>query len=458
MLNISENSINKDFNKQLFQSFFLLKKQRFKGRILKLFAVLAIIALIGVFLPWTQTIRAKGYVTTRLPSQRPQTIQSVISGQIEEWYVREGDFVEKGDTILHISEVKAEYFDQNLVLRTQEQLDAKESGLVAYRDKVKALEQQYQALLINKTNKLEQNENKILQARNSIQIDSSKLVALDNKLQIAQNQLERTNSLYDGGIKSLTELQEKQAKFQEVQAEYIAQTNKLANKRNELLNYELNRVAIEQDYTEKLSKSLSDKQTAITQLQNTVSDISKLRNQVQNYSIRQGFYYITAPQDGYITKSLKKGIGEIIKEGSEVVSIAPSSMDLAVEMYVKPQDLPLLSIGNESRLKFDGWPAIFIAGWPKEFEGIFTGRVVAIDRFISENGYYRIMISPDVERKAWPSELRVGTGVQTFALLKDVPIWYELWRQLNGFPPDYYKPLDNSGYGIKEKAPIKKVK
>ena len=24
-------------------------------------------------------------------------------------------------------------------------------------------------------------------------------------------------------------------------------------------------------------------------------------------------------------------------------------------------------------------------------------------------------------------------------LLKDVPIWYELWRQINGFPPEYYK-------------------
>jgi RsmE family RNA methyltransferase len=25
------------------------------------------------------------------------------------------------------------------------------------------------------------------------------------------------------------------------------------------------------------------------------------------------------------------------------------------------------------------------------------------------------------------------------SLLKNVPIWYELWRNINGFPPDYYQ-------------------
>jgi len=22
--------------------------------------------------------------------------------------------------------------------------------------------------------------------------------------------------------------------------------------------------------------------------------------------------------------------------------------------------------------------------------------------------------------------------------LNDVPVWYEIWRQINGFPPEYY--------------------
>ena len=31
----------------------------------------------------------------------------------------------------------------------------------------------------------------------------------------------------------------------------------------------------------------------------------------------------------------------------------------------------------------------------------------------------------------------MGSGVYGWALLDDVPVWYELWRQINGFPPDY---------------------
>ena len=33
----------------------------------------------------------------------------------------------------------------------------------------------------------------------------------------------------------------------------------------------------------------------------------------------------------------------------------------------------------------------------------------------------------------------MGAGASGIALLKDVRIYYELWRNINGFPPEYYK-------------------
>jgi len=136
----------------------------------------------------------------------------------------------------------------------------------------------------------------------------------------------------------------------------------------------------------------------------------------------------------------------------------PAEYDLAVEVYLKPQDLPLISIGNDVRLRFDGWPAIVISGWPESSTGVFVGEVVAIDQFISDNGYYRILLSPNNEDKDWPGQLRVGTGTNAFILLNDVPIWYELWRQLNGFPPDFYQSKQNDKSEVKRKAPLKSVK
>ena len=215
--------------------------------------------------------------------------------------------------------------------------------------------------------------------------------------------------------------------------------------------------AIEQEYLDKLSKSQSDKQSALANKLESIAATSKLRNQLSNYSERQKFYYITAPQSGYITKAIKKGIGEIIKEGTDIVTIMPANPRLAVEVYLQPQDLPLVKIGEDVRLRFDGWPAIVISGWPERSTGIFSGEVVAIDRFISDNGFYRTLVSPTNEVKEWPSELRVGTGTTAFLLLNDVPVWYEIWRKLNGFPPDFYEEPEKNEK-VKLKAPLKSVK
>ena len=215
-------------------------------------------------------------------------------------------------------------------------------------------------------------------------------------------------------------------------------------------------LGIEKEYADKLAKSESEQQSAVSSKLQSVAETSKLRNQLSNYNLRQSLYFITAPQSGYITKAIKKGIGETIKEGTDIATIMPADYDLAIEIYIKPQDLPLLSIGNVARLRLDGWPAIVISGWPESSTGIFAGQIVAIDQFISDNGYYRVLISPDPKEKPWPDKLRVGTGARAFILLRDVPIWYEIWRQLNGFPPDFYGVEKKEE--VKRKAPLKSVK
>jgi hypothetical protein len=77
--------------------------------------------------------------------------------------------------------------------------------------------------------------------------------------------------------------------------------------------------------------------------------------------------------------------------------------------------------------------------------------IYGIDQFISPNGKYRVLIAPDPDDYPWPDALRFGGGTSAMILLKDVPIWYELWRNINGFPPDFYKPIDQSANKDKKK-------
>jgi multidrug resistance efflux pump len=458
MLNISENSIKDFINLNDFDSYHLLKKSNVKSLTLWLIIGLMVILTICLFLPWTQNVRSKGYVTTRSPEQRPQAIQSVIAGRLENWFVQEGDYVEKGDTIVYISEVKSEYFDPELLSRTSEQIDAKSQSIESYNQKMIALQNQYNAIEQNLDNKREQTFNKIQQAYNKISMDSIDLVAYNTNLEIAKNQLSRTKELYDKGLKTLTELQEKQYKAQSATAAVNVQENKLLNQRNELINLKIELQAIDQEYAEKLAKTLSEQQSALSAKLESVAATSKLRNEFSNYNERQKFYYITAPQSGYITKTIRKGVGEIVKEGTDIATIVPDNYDLAIEIYTKPQDIPLLSINDLVQIRFDGWPAIVISGWPASSTGVFTGRIVAIDKFISENGQYRVLISPYKQKKNWPEKLSIGTGAEAFILLNEVPIWYEVWRQLNGFPRDFYNSEEENKTELKQKAPIKSVK
>lgn len=444
MLNISNNKkTSVDSIKKFNTAKNLMNKPHYKV-MNRVILGLSLLLLIILFLPWTQNISGAGYVTTLKPNQRPQTIHSAIAGRVEKWYVQEGDFVNKGDTILFISETKEDYFDPNLVENTRRQVAAKKNALESYDSKVAALEAQARALESERGLKTKQAQNKVKQSILKVQSDSIDLEAVKTLLKIAEAQFARSQKLNTEGLKPLTDLEEKRMKLQEAQAKIITQDNKLLTSKNDLINaqVELNRIGVE--YAEKISKSQSDKFTALSSQFDTEAQVNKLENQYVNYSMRNDLYYIKAPQSGYVNRALQSGIGETFKEGTPIVSIMPASYDIAVETYVAPIDLPLLKRGDEIRVWFDGWPTIVFSGWPNMSYGTFGGRVVAIENFISPNGKYRVLIAPDKDQDPWPKQLSIGAGAQTIALLDTVPVWFEIWRILNGFPPNYYQTHDSA--------------
>jgi adhesin transport system membrane fusion protein len=440
MLNISNNQLNKKVTLEGYNAFakaFKTKHYKMFNRFLLAFGIITLIIL---FLPWTQNVTGNGFITTLTPGQRPQTIQSQIPGRIEQWFVREGDFVKKGDTILFISEIKTEYQDPRLVERTNAQRDAKSQSVVSYDGKISALKSQVAALSQERVFKLEQAKNKLEQARLKVKIDSIDLIAATTNLNIAETQFTRTQTLQLEGLKSVVDVEEKRLKTQETQAKLISQQNKYLTSQNEVINsqVEIGRVAAE--YTDKIAKASGDRFTAESSQFEAVAEVQKLENQATNYEMRNAMYYVTAPQNGYINKAIRGGLGETFKEGESLVNIMPSDYDLAVETFVDPIDLPLIHLDEEVRIQFDGWPAIFFSGWPNASFGTYGGKVVAVETFISGNGKFRILVAPDKDAEEWPKNIRVGSGAYTIALLEDVPIWYEIWRRLNGFPPNYYTP------------------
>lgn len=455
MLNISDNKIPDNvFESGGYKSIGKAKTPSILTHFSRVMYTIMGMIFLMLFLPWTQNIRSNGVVTSFLPEDRPQTVNTVIPGKIEQWYVIEGQYVNKGDTIIHLSEVKDSYFNPELLKRSQEQVVAKEQSLKATNDKAAALLRQIQALELGQILSIEKAKNKLRQTELKVQSDSIDMIAAKLDQSIAKEQLDRQQALYDKGLKSLTELEQRKIKFQETTAKAISAENKFLAAKNELLNAQIELNSIQAEYGDKLSKAQSEYNSTLAYGFDAEGSIAKMKNDLANYTIRSGNYYITAPKSGYVIKALKAGIGEIIKEGEAVVTIVDKNSVNAVELYVKTMDVPLLHKGAKVRLQFDGWPALVFSGWPGSSFGTFGGIIQVVDYVSTNGGKYRILVTPDPEDIEWPEQLRIGGGVYGWALLNDVPIWYEIWRQLNGFPPDW---LGENGEGANDEKSAKKV-
>ncbi len=410
------------------------------SRNIKLWIVIILAIIIALlFLPWTQNINAPGNITAIKQEQRPQEINTVLPGKIVKWFVKEGDYVKTGDTILQLGEIKVDYFDPQLLERTQSQINAKKNSANAYESKAAAALAQTSALSAGRALKQASVDNKIEQQKLKVRNDETELIAINNELSVYKRQIEAGKIMLDSGAVSMIDFEKRKVNYQNALAKRTTTENKLLQSKQELINLSIEQNISVMDYNDKISKADGDRFGSLSSAAATEADISKLENTYSSYDIRNKLYYVTASQSGQITKAKKAGIGEMLKEGEMIAEIVPDKIDYAVEMFVEPMDLPLVSIGQKVRFVFDGIPAIVFSGWPEGSFGTFGGIISASETNVSMNGKFRVLVIEDTSEKKWPKTLRMGSGARGITLLKDVPIYYELWRHINGFPPDFYK-------------------
>ncbi len=450
MLNISQNEIPQDWAEDEFQALRSKNTNR-SGRVLaRWLMALSILFFICLFLPWQQNIPGKGKITALDPAHRPQQIQTAIAGRITHWKIREGQFVNKGDTILVLAEIKDDYFDPEILVRLDEQLSAKELSIQATERQMQAIRNQLQALNSGKEFSLNKAQNKIKQVAMKVRSDSADFEAEKIQFATAKAQFDRYKSLFDkGGLISLTDLEKRNLKLQETMAKRTSAENKFLVSKNESINARIELNSLQAEYGDKTFKAMSDLGAKEAYLADARSEYSKLRNKIANVEVRQNNHALLAPQSGYVVKALKMGIGETVKENEAVVTIMPEHGEKAVELYVRAMDVALIARGRKVRLQFDGWPVLQFSGWPKASVGTFGGVVQVIDYVASANGEYRILVIPDAGQEGWPGLLRMGSGANGWVMLNDVPIWYELWREINGFPPTI--TIEESESGKKQK-------
>lgn len=405
--------------------------------ILSIMGVVVVASLI--FIPWRQTVIGQGEVAIFDPLDRPQTVDSQIKGRLVEVLVKEGQTVEKGQVLARLEDRDSKFLDPRQAERLQGQIAALQEKRQATQARIAALRAQIEAIEASRTAKLASAQAKVDQASQKLAVDQQMIRVGEQDLKTAQLQENRIRKLEEAGLKSRRDYEltvqkrvEAETKLQKLQGDVLVARQEVGLNR-------LEAAKIEAEASEKVQKSLE----SISKAQESIAEIDekleKLKNDVGTLSVRRSLQTLTAPASGKVVNLQKLGVGQLIKEGQTIARVVPEFHSRGVELYLSGVDAPLVETGVTVRLMFEGFPAVPFAGWDWASVGTFGGKVVAVDPVNTEEGAkkgYRIWVLPDPDEPEWPDadRLRIGTRASGWLQLKVVPLYYEIWRQLNAFP------------------------
>jgi adhesin transport system membrane fusion protein len=390
----------------------------------RLSAGLCVAAVIGlVLLPWRQFVSGSGRVIAFNPLERSLTVESPLPGKVQRAFVVEGQEVKEGEALFEIVDN-----DPNLLSNLLQQRDAAQARRDAARTRVESLGlqigEQERALPL------------------AIEAAKTRLSAARYAADTARLQFDRVKALHEDprGLVSRRDFELATLERDRTEAELVR------------AQAELERTPV--DLRGSIQGITAQRDSARAELASAEQALTGLEIQINQTRMQK----VTAPRDGIVFR-LQATEGTFLRAGSPLCTIIARTDRPMVEVWLQGLDMPLvlarqtgpggevLREGSPVRLQFEGWPALQLIGWPSLARGTFGGEVVLVDPTDNGKGKFRILVAekPDlVEGKdgqkrpvPWPDNrwLRQGVRANGWVLLQRVPLWYEVWRQLNGFPP-----------------------
>jgi len=411
--------------RQLIQSTRMVRRLAFW---LSVLLVLAAIALL--WLPWQQTALGAGRVIAFSPMERPQEILAPSKGIVVNVpdYLMEGSRVKKGDRLLTIQPTA-----ENLEDQLQRSLDD-------LRNKLQATERIVGVYKTNIDGYASARDSAVLAANEALAASEAKLqgkieevVGYQAKVLQSQRAYDRQRELYRQGIKPLKEIEKLEQELDTAKADLMSVNEAVKSATSDVENKRAER-------DQKKFEAQTKVESARGVYEKAIGDAASIQKEMRETEIKQSSQsrmYVTAPRDGVIHRLPLVEGGQLVKEGSYLLTIVPDTTELCVEMTVLGIDLPLVRVGNHVRLQFEGWPSLQFSGWPAVAVGTFGGQVAVIDPTSDSSGMFRVLIRPEPEERPWPDGqyLRPGLRANGWVMLGIVPLGYELWRRINGFPP-----------------------
>lgn len=383
-----------------------------------------LLSLVGlVVLPWQQFVQGAGRVVAYNPLDRSVVVEAPLAGRVRVSRIVEGQFVRRGDVLFELADN-----DPNLLANLRMQKEAARERRDAAGRRIEGLDSQVTEI---------ERALPLAVASAQTRLDSATFAANTARLQ-----LDRIQGLYRNqrGLASQRDYELAVLERDRTAAELVR------------AQAELERAGVDQRAV--LGTARAQRDSAKGDLASAEQSLVTLDIQVQQTE-RQ---HVVSPRDGIVYRVLATE-GTFLRAGSPLCTVIPNTDQRMVEIWVSGNDMPLIRAreidevgnvvqpGSPVRIQFEGWPAIQFVGWPSAAIGTFGGEVVLVDPTDNGQGRFRLLVAekPDVLRAnsddprvlTWPGArwLRQGVRAHGWVLLQRVPLWFEVWRQMNGFPP-----------------------
>lgn len=413
------------------------ERLRFSSRLAVTLVLLFL--LIILFVPWTQTVTVTGQVSAYTPYERPQDIEAQITGRIKKWHVFEGVHVKEGDLILELDDTDPNFMSPELLAFLDQRKKALEQTRKAALARVEQLDKRIVEMQNLVKSAVPSAEARVIEAKNKVREARQKVEVAKIAATTAALNLGRHRQLVKKGLVSDRDLeltiQADIASKADLQGAYA----NLQAAEQAMKALVFGRDQISAEVLQRLLEAEAARDASVAEAARTDDQLAEVSLRLSNAEQRRLASRVLSPLDGTVVKMAKVGVGETVRQGDPLVRLSPTSTDKAIEMTADGLDAPLLNTGRKVKILFYGIPAIPLPAWPELMAGTYSGVIKVVDQVDDGKGNYRFWVVPDPDDHPWPdqSHVRQGTRAMGWVILNRVPLWYELWRRFNLFPPDY---------------------
>ena len=413
------------------------ERLRFSSRLA--ITLVLLFLLVIAFVPWTQTITVSGQLSAYTPNERPQDIEAQITGRIKKWHVFEGVRVKQGDLILELDDYDPNFMSPDLLSLLDQRRKALDQSRKAAIARVEQLEKRIKEMQNLVKSAVPSAQARVGESENKMREVYQKVEAANITVATAELNMDRHKQLAEQGLVSQRELELTIQSALATKADLAGVQASLKGAEQAMKALSFGRDQISAEVLQRLLDAEAARDAAVGDAAKAIDQLTDISLRMSNAEQRRLAGRVLSPIDGTVVKMAQAGAGETVRPGDKLMKISPASADKALEMVADGIDAPLLNVGRKARVLFYGIPVIPLPAWPEIMAGTYGGVVKVIDQVDDGKGNFRFWVVPDPDDRPWPPQehVRQGTKAMGWVILNRVPLWYELWRRFNLFPPDY---------------------